>query len=102
MSGVQGQWGIGAVDKLHRGEHQFGGADVFDVVQQVFAFGETKVPCLAGFVVDIACGSVGGMLSARTGIDRGSKVVEHMAVGVPPLSWLQTDLPNSNPVRFAQ
>src|SRR5258705_9772615 len=99
---VERQWGIGAVEEFDCREHQFGVTHVFEVVKEVFAFGEVKVACLAGYVGNFACGSVGRMLSARSGIDGGPKVIQHVPVGSHSLSWLQTDLPDADPVGFAQ
>ena len=45
---VKRQCGIGAVEEFDCREHQFGVTHVFEVVKEVFAFGEMKVACLAG------------------------------------------------------
>ena len=45
---VERQRGIGAVEEFDCREHQFGVTHVFEVVKEVFAFGEMKVACLAG------------------------------------------------------
>src|SRR3954452_4177056 len=61
---VKRQCGIGAVEEFDCREHQFGVTHVFEVVKEVFAFGEVKVACLAGYVSNFACGSIGRVLPA--------------------------------------
>ena len=87
---------------LHGGEYQFGVADVFDVVQQVFAGAEVEVPGLTRLVGDITGGAVERVLTAAAGIDRRPEVIEHMAMRMPALSRREPDLPHPNSRILAQ
>src|ERR1700741_2994967 len=99
---VEWEWGIGAVEEFDCREHQVGFTHIFEVMKEVLAFGEIKVACFAGYVGNFACGSVGRVSSARSGIDRGPKVIQHVPMASHSLAWPQTNLPDTDPVGFAQ
>lgn len=87
---------------LDRGEDDLAVANVFDVVKQVLTRTEVEVPGFSWLVGHLPRGAIEGVLAASSCCDGRPEVVQNVPVRVPALSWGKPDLPDTNPVVFAQ
>lgn len=98
----QRQGSIGAVQELHRHKLERRRADIFEVVQQEFALGEGEMARLSGPVLGLLSWPAIDVGPGGAGRQRGSKVVQHMAVEADPLAGGDADVPDPHAVSLRE
>ena len=93
---------VGAVEELDGVEDHVLVAEVFEIVDLVFARPVGLVPGLARLVGVFDGGAVHQVLAAAAAVHRGPEIVQHVAVEADPLARLEPDDPDPHLVGFGQ
>ena len=93
---------IGAVEELNRGKPQVGIANVFEIVDFVFALSIDEVPGLAGRIDGFDNRPILGVGSRPTRRHRGPKVIQHVTMESNALARRKSNFPDANPFGFGQ
>jgi hypothetical protein len=85
---------------LYGDEDQWGLADVFQIMEQVFTGAETEMTRITRGVVHFPGSSVVFVLPAASCADRGPEIIKDVSVGMEAVTGVQSDFPHSYVFRF--